>query len=234
MAERVVETDLYPPLKAYLSAQGYDVKGEIGPADLVARRGDEPPLIIELKTGFTLSLFHQAIERQALSEAVYIAAPRGAGAAFAKALKRNLGLARRLGLGLITIRLADGFVEVHADPGPFRPRRSPARRDRLLREFQRREGDPVRGGAARRGGPMMTAYRQDAMRCAGSLAASGPAKAADVAATTGVSRARDIMADDHYGWFQRISRGVYALTDAGAAAAAAHAGASPCADDDAS
>ena len=33
------ETDLYPPVKAFLEAQGYEVKGEVGDCDLVAVRG---------------------------------------------------------------------------------------------------------------------------------------------------------------------------------------------------
>ena len=41
------------------------MKGEVGAADMVAVpfKGDNDPVIIELKTGFTLSLFHQAIHR---------------------------------------------------------------------------------------------------------------------------------------------------------------------------
>ena len=38
------------------------------------------------------------------------------------------------------------------------------------------------------------------------------AKAADV------ERARTIMADNHYGWFERVSRGIYGLSEAGRSA----------------
>jgi hypothetical protein len=75
----IKETDLYAPIKRMLEGQGYVVKGEIGAVDVVAVRGDEEPLIVELKTGFSLSLFHQAIARQAITDAVYVAVPRGAG-----------------------------------------------------------------------------------------------------------------------------------------------------------
>ena len=217
MTARPRETDLYPPIKRLLAAQGYDVKGEIGAADLVAIRGDEPPVIVELKTGFTLSLFHQAIERQRLSDAVYVAAPRGSGVVFAKSLKNNIALCRRLGLGLITVRLRDKHVEIHLDPKPYTPRPATARRERLLREFARREGDPTMGGAAKRGGAIMTAYRQDALRLARHLEAEGPTKASVAAHATGVPNARNIMADDHYGWFERVEKGIYALTPRGAA-----------------
>ena len=66
----------------------------------------------------------------------------------------------------------------------------------------------------------MTAYRQDALRLAADLAATGPSKGAEIAARTGVVRATQMMADDHYGWFDRVSRGVYALTPRGEAALA--------------
>jgi hypothetical protein len=58
---RVLETDLYLPVKAFLVAQGYEVKAEVGAADIVACRGDEDPVIVELKAAFSLTLFHQAI-----------------------------------------------------------------------------------------------------------------------------------------------------------------------------
>ncbi|RYH11227.1 DUF2161 domain-containing phosphodiesterase [Tropicimonas sp. IMCC6043] len=214
------ESELYGPVKGFLEDQGYEVKAEVGAADVVACRDKEDdPVIVELKTRFSLTLFHQGVARQALSDAVYLAVPRGNGRRFLRSLKDNRALCRRLGLGLITVRLADGHVEVHLDPAPYRPRQSAPRKGRLLREFARREGDPNIGGSTRRG--LVTAYRQDALRIAAHLAAEGPSRGADVARATGVTQATRMMADDHYGWFERVERGVYALTPKGAAVLAA-------------
>ena len=130
-----------------------------------------------------------------------------------KALKNNLALCRRLGIGLITVRLKDAFVEIHADPGPFRPRKSKPKQARLLREFAKRVGDPNTGGTTRR--TLMTSYRQDALRCVNVLQVNGPTKASEVAKASDVTRARRIMADDHYGWFERVNPGIYALTPKG-------------------
>ena len=207
------ETDLYLPVKTFLQGQGYEVKGEVGAVDVMGLRGGDDPVIVELKTGFSLSLFHQGVERQAVSDDVYICVPRGKGRAFQAALKRNLALCRRLRLGLLTVRLRDGLVEAHCDPVPYRTTKSKARRGRLLREFQRRVGDPNSGGQTRVG--LVTAYRQDAILCASYLADNGPCKGAVVAGATGVAVATRIMAADHYGWFERVSTGVYQVTPKG-------------------
>ena len=69
------ETDLYPPVKYFLEGQGYEVKAEIADNDVVAIRGDEPPVVVELKTAFTLALVFQGIGRQKLTDQVYLAIP---------------------------------------------------------------------------------------------------------------------------------------------------------------
>ncbi|MCY6382947.1 DUF2161 domain-containing phosphodiesterase [Hoeflea prorocentri] len=219
---KIRETDLYAPVKSMLEAQGYEVKGEIGAADVVAVRGDEEPVIVEMKAGFSLALFHQAVERLSVSDAVYVAVPRLTGRSFLAALRRNRKLCRRLGLGLITVRLRDGHTEIHIDPGPYQPRKVPRRTARLLREFARLEGDPNTGGSTRNG--LITAYRQDALRCLILLDENGPTKAAKVAEGSGVSGARRLMADNHYGWFERVATGIYTMSPNGIRALDEYAG----------
>ena len=203
------EADLYPPIKAYLQRQGYEVKGEVGAADVVARRGDEDPVIVEMKLGFSLTLFHQALERLKVTDTVYVAVLRPKGR---KALRDNLALCRRLGLGLITVR-EDLTLEVQADPGPYAPRRSKKKSDRLLRAFDRLSGDPNAGGATRHG--IVTGYRQDALKCAVYLAGAGAEKGSIVAKATGVKTATTLMRANHYGWFEKVETGVYGLTAQG-------------------
>ncbi|MEM9048873.1 MAG: DUF2161 family putative PD-(D/E)XK-type phosphodiesterase [Pseudomonadota bacterium] len=209
------ETDLYPPIKAYLEGQGYSVKAEIGACDVMAMRGAEPPVIIELKRRMSLALILQATARQTLFDHVYIAVPEGK-ATRSRDIQR---LCRRLGLGLLTLPVAadgalqkDGRVTAWLDPGPYTPRKRAARAGRLLREFERRVGDPNLGGSR---GTRMTAYRQEALNCAAYLATHGPTSGQDVAAATGVPRATRMMYQDHYGWFERVATGIYALSPKG-------------------
>lgn len=203
------EADLYPPIKRFLEAQGYEVKAEIGALDVMACRGDEPPLVVELKTALNLTLILQGVARQGVFDHVYLAVPQPP--KWTHRYRDLTALLRRLGLGLLTVR-ADK-VEAHLDPGPYQPRLNRPRALRLLREFQRRAGDPNVAGTT--GIKRMTAYRQDALRLAAHLAAQGPCRPADAARTTGVARAACILRDDHYGWFDHPARGTYALSAKG-------------------
>jgi hypothetical protein len=204
------ETDLYAPVKLFLEAQGYCVKGEIGECDIVALRQDDPPLIVELKTAFSLQLMLQGIDRQAVTDAVYLAFPPPKRRQYGDILK----LCRRLGLGVLIV--TGNHVEALADPAPYQPRKMAKRKAKLLKEFAHRVGDTTQGGSAR--GPRMTAYRQDALRCAAFISASNAAKVALIRNATGVTRASGILQADVYGWFQRVERGIYGLSPKGEAA----------------
>lgn len=210
------ETSLYAPVKAFLEAQGYQVKGEIRHCDVVARRGDEPPVVVELKTALNLELLLQGVERLALTEAVYLAvpAPPSASPVFKRRLRKLL---RRVGLGLLLVHGGRRpTVEAVLDPLPYRPRVNKRRAGRLLAEFVRRDGDPNSGGSTRV--KLVTAYRQEALRVASVLAAQGPLSPAILRVEAEAPRAGSILIDDVYGWFERVERGIYALTPSGAAA----------------
>lgn len=204
------ESDLYAPVKALLEGQGYVVKGEVRGCDVVAVRGAEPPVVVELKRAFGLGLVLQGIDRLGLTDRVYLAVGRWP--AREGDVKR---LCRRIGLGFIVVEY--GRADVVLDPVPYRPRKDTREAGRLLGEHARRIGDPNAGGQAMRA-PLMTAYRQRALRCAGLLAAQGPMRLADLRAAADAPDAAGILQRDVYGWFERVDRGVYAISPKGRAA----------------
>jgi hypothetical protein len=211
------EAALYSPVKQFLERQGYEVKGEVRGCDLVARRGDEPPVIIELKLRFNLPLVLQGVDRLALTERVYLAVPRperhARGGPLAPERPEIRKLCRRLGLGLMLVGLTQKTVEILEEPVPYRPRQAKSRALRLLDEFSRRVGDANVGGAV--GVPLVTAYRQDALRCARALALGGPMRVGALRRAADVQRAARILQRNVYGWFDRIERGTYRLTPQG-------------------
>jgi len=211
-----VESDLYPAVKAFLEGQGYDVKAEVRGCDVVATRGEEPPVIVELKLTFSLALVLQGVDRLALTDRVYLAVgrPRGRRARRGSVHRRDVrDLCRRLGLGLIMVApgRSAACVEVIVDPVPYRPRRRVASLTRLLGEHARRVGDPNRGGVTRT--PIVTAYRQEALRCAMLIERGGQASLKALRESGLVPNAPRILQRDVYGWFRRLQRATYALTE---------------------
>ena len=207
------ESALYPAVKRFLAAQGYEAKGEVCGCDLVATRPGAPTrlVIAELKLTLSLDLILQAIDRMPCADEVWLAVP-----ATRKGRDRDpraRKLCRLLGLGLLAVHPARNHVDVLAEPAPYRPRPNARKRRTLLNEHAKRHGDPSPGGT--RGVPIMTAYRQEALACATRLQA-GPLRTRDLADTS--PRATAILYRNVYGWFARVAHGTYALTPVGEAA----------------
>jgi hypothetical protein len=110
-----------------------------------------------------------------------------------------------------TRRRATVFVE--CEPAPYRPRKSSKRRERLLSEFHGRSADHNVGGS--RGRELVTAYREQALRVAHHLHLNGPSRVGPVRQLADAPRAGSILLRNVYGWFERVSRGVYRLTPSG-------------------
>src|SRR5258708_817329 len=206
------EVELYQPVKRFLERQGYVVKGEVHDCDLVGVRASEPPVVGELKLAFNLALVLQGVRRQQLTDLVYLAVPGDVGRRSGHAPwdRDVMKLCRMLGLGLIAIG-SGGGIEVVLDPGPYRPRKSKWRIDGFLSEHSRRRGDPNRGGSTRV--KIVTAYRQEALRCADLLRRLGPMSLAQLRAAADAPNAAKILQSDYYGWFSRVARGGYARTE---------------------
>jgi len=206
------ETDLYPPIKSFLESRGYEVKAEVKSCDVVALKKGEALVVVELKLAFSLQLIYQAVDRLALTDHVYVAIAKPMRGLPREAVK----LCKRLGLGLIIIGTLGG-IEVLAEPVPYTPRKNTRRKRILVKEFNTRKGDPNLGGVG--GAKLMTAYKQDALRCLSHLHSNGATKLALIREATKVYRAANIMRDNYYGWFQKAGRGIYELTLDGQTAA---------------
>jgi hypothetical protein len=208
------ETALYPTVKRFLEAAGFQVKGEIHGCDIVAvRNGEEPQrlAIVEMKLGFNLDLLLQAVDRMRIADETWLAVPAtGRGRDRDPRVHR---LCRLLNMGLMAVSAERDRVEILAEPGPYRPRLDQRRRARLISEHARRRGDPAIGGSTRQ--PVMTAYRQQALACAEALRI-GPGRPRNL---TGVAPdAGRILLRNVYGWFERSQPGIYRLTGLGEAA----------------
>ncbi|MCL6458121.1 MAG: hypothetical protein K6T85_08955 [Gorillibacterium sp.] len=212
------ETELYEPVKAFFEQLGYEVKGEILSCDLVALRGEEEPVLVELKRTFNLPLVIQGIERLQRSERVYLAVEQNPTGKAPYGLKWNelQKLCRMLGLGLLVVHFYKSkapVVELLCDPGPYALARKRRQTVNLVREFHERSGDYNTGGSTKV--KLMTAYREKALLCAHHLYHEGPLKTRILRELTGNQHVTAMLRNNHYLWFKRTSHGVYELAPQG-------------------
>ena len=209
------ETDLYLPIKKLFEDQEFSVKGEVKKCDIVAINKDGLLVIVELKLRFSLALIIQGIERQKISNMVYVAFLMPAGRRGKIVLNNARKICKRLKLGLITVRLQPSeFVKVHLEPSSASGLRiNSKKRSQLLNEHYKLLGDPNIGGQV--GNTIMTAYRQDAIQVAIAIKGGCKGKPSLLAETLGIPNARSILYNNHYDWFVRIERGLYGLSEKG-------------------
>lgn len=212
------ETELYAPVKAYFEAQGFTVRGEVHHCDLVALRGDEEPVIVELKRTFNLPLLVQGLDRLRTTDRVYVAVEMNVKGKAPHGLTWNdlIRLCRRLGLGLITVtfyKTKKPLVQLQCDPDVYMPRKTAKRVSGLVREFRERSADYNIGGSNKR--KLVTAYREKALHCAYALGTHGPLSTQRLREITGSAKISGIMQKNFYGWYRRVNRGTYELTPVG-------------------
>ena len=208
----MLETELSAPVKTYLESHGYQVNCEVKDCDIVATRGDDL-IIVELKTSVNLTLLVQATKRQSISDSVYVAVPAPT--------KRNrqwrgtLTVLKRLEIGLLLVEEgAMGMVvSKQFDPIPYQRKKNTRSRRALLTEVADRSGDYNVGGSTKT--TLMTAYRENAILIACCLSKLGPSSPKSLRNLGTGDKTTSILSANHYGWFQRVEKGVYELTDQG-------------------
>jgi hypothetical protein len=211
------ETDLYEPIRDYLVSQGYTVRAEVADCDVVAYKEGEL-IVIELKRHFSADLLIQAIDRQRITDSVYVALPGPFDSCRGNRWHGIRKLLRRLEIGLIVVDLqrARSQAKVVSHPSPYRRRRLKHKRLAVLEEMIGRSGNRNLGGSTRQ--KLVTAYRETAIHIACCLERYGPLTPRQLRALGTGSKTTSILYKDVYGWFERVSRGLYALSSLGRAA----------------
>ncbi len=216
IAVKVHETDLYMPIHDYFEALGYNVQGEVKGCDLTAVMGEEL-VVVELKTSFNLKLLSQAVKRQRAADSVYVAIPLPRGGTRTAGWRDMCILLRRLELGLITVApdMTEGRVEVRFHPNTFdrlkSTRSNKKIRHHIIKETVTRSGHYNTGGSIKK--KLVTAYREQAIHIACCMMKYGQLSPSQLKKLGTSSKTSDILTDNHYGWFIRVSWGVYKLNE---------------------
>lgn len=206
------ESAMYSIIKTHLESLGFLVKAEIDAVDIMAVK-DNKTLLIEMKKALTLSLIHQGIQRQKLSDYVYLAIFKPSEKTLqSNTFKEKKVIIKRLGLGLMVVDVKHKQLTFLVDPNIPKIHTDHKKKKALNKEFLLRQTALNEGGITRT--KIVTAYRELALMIADCLR-DGEASVKTIVATTKQMKATRVLIDNHYGWFVRVKRGVYTLSDEG-------------------
>ena len=207
------ETDLYEPVRSFLEEEGYQVQAEVKGCDIAAVK-DGQMVIVELKKAFNLKLVYQGLERQSLTEYVFVAIPRPKKGQREKAWKDMLKLLKRLELGLLTVALDSPLqtVDVVLEPSDSLAWKNRKKREKVQAELENRQVDANVGGMTRR--KIMTAFREKSIRVACLLEKEGQLSLAEFR-ERGMEDCVGLLSKNYDKWFRRVEKGVYALSEKG-------------------
>lgn len=203
---------MFPILKEFLESQEYTVKAEIMNADIVAMK-DDIVLVIEMKTSFSTKLIYQGLQRLHLSDYVYLAIPKPSSKVLkSSSFKEKKTIVRRLELGLILVDIEKEVVDVLLDPRTYHFKKNKKKRRRLLKEFHLRKTSVNVGGVTKT--KLITAYRELALLALDAMK-DGPKTTKFLREYTNRKKIVNILQKNYYGWFERVERGTYQITETG-------------------
>ncbi len=217
------EVQLSLPIKLWLEELGVSVQAEVGKIDLMGVDPDGSVVAVELKKSLNLEVINQAVDRQRVADIVYIGIPYSEKAVKRQRFKETLQVLRRLHIGLLLVKFHydPPRVEEYIEPKLFdlskSKRQSLRQKERLLKEFKARKLNINQGGVTRQ--KIMTAYREQTLILAHYLKREGEASPAQLAQyNTGIRSVGQVLNKNYYGWFEKVSWGLYTLSEEGYAA----------------
>ncbi|WP_071392890.1 DUF2161 domain-containing phosphodiesterase [Bacillus tuaregi] len=214
---KLQEVDLYKPIQRYFVREEYEVYGEVNDCDIAAVKDDEL-VIVELKLTLSVDLLIQAAKRQKLTNQVYIAIPRPKGRLNSKQWRDKCHLVKRLELGLILVSFQGKGTkaEVLFHPAPLSrqsKRQNKRKREALMKEMAGRSADYNIGGSSRT--KIMTAYKENCIQIACYLNHLGALSPKALREKGTGEKTSSILTKNYYGWFDRVQRGIYVLSEKG-------------------
>jgi len=208
------ESDLYNPVCEYFKCLGYNVQAEVKSCDLVAVNNHET-IIAELKTSFCLKLVYQAIERQSLTNLVYVVIPRPKKGAKSREWKNMLSLMKKLDIGIITVAIDSELksVDIISVPEGHRKNNNAKKKAKLDKELNERSMNTNTGGVSKT--KILTAYKEKCIFALCLAEKNGKITPSELKKALNDPYADKIPRSNYYGWFIKIEKGVYVISGKG-------------------
>lgn len=213
----MIESELFDPICAHYKQMGFEVDGEVKSIDMVCRHIEEDiTVVVELKNTINMKLITQAALRQKLFDYVYVGVwtPKNLRS---KEHRNKVYLLKRLGIGLIYVSPKLHSVSIAHEPLADEllvyQQRNKRKRQAVLKEFQKRQLKENQGGIYNT--KIITAYMEECLVVLKALEEGEALKVGQVREITGIKLCNRLLYDNHYGWFENVTRGHYRITSLG-------------------
>jgi len=211
----MLEEDLSIPLIKFFKNQGYIIDGEVLDIDLLAIKEDQV-IAVELKLDFNYKVISQAAKRQKLFEHVYIATKTPKNLSNS-AFQDKIYLLKRLGIGLILINEKDLSFKIYQNPivselTTFQ-KRNKKKQVRAIKELKNRTIRNNNGGISKQ--KLLTAYKEKALLVLNDLYHNKIDSPKNIRERINVNDCGSILYQNYYGWFEKVSKGIYQLSELG-------------------
>ena len=209
------EEELFAPVKSLFEELGYSVNAEVCNCDVTAVKGD-CLVIVELKRTLSVKLLAQGINRLRTGAEVFVAVPKPKNYD-ARKYRDILSVIRKLELGLIFVTVNEkfSFAEIGSAPEPFKA--TPAykvKKSKIMEEINARFCDTNTGGVTKK--RIVTSYLEQSVHIACILERFGELSPKQLRAYgSDEKRTANILRSNFYGWFVKVDKGVYSLSDIG-------------------
>ena len=203
------ETDMFPSVRQLLENNGYNVNAEVEKCDIIATKNEEI-LVCEMKLSFNISLLYQLIDRKAITSNVYAVIPRPKSYK-ARKTRYMLDILKQLGFGLITVSDLDIMIAeviLTPDSNMKNTARGKKTKKRIISQIEGRNCDTNIAGSV--GKKIVTAYREASINAMCIAEANGMVQTKQCDPVT-----KKALQTNYYGFFLRIQRGCYSLTQKG-------------------
>lgn len=203
---------MYPIIKKFFEDEGYSVKAEVLDADLVAMKEDIV-MIVEMKTSFNTKLIYQGIKGKKITDYVYLAIPKPNNKILKSDIfKEKLEIVKSLELGMMLVDERIEEVLVLFDPTMYLRKPNNKKKQRLKKEFLLRKTSLNYGGVSRT--KIITSYRELSLLTLYFLK-DNPKTTKEIKEFTKQEKVMSVLQKNYYGWFERVERGIYRITNVG-------------------
>lgn len=205
------ESEMFVYIKNYFQKKNYEVYGEVKNCDVVCIKKDNI-VVVEMKKDLTIKLITQGIDRQKITEHVYICYRKPKKFTLKKR-RETITLCKRLGLGIILVNIEEDEIKTILEPSIKRIVNK-NKRNEIKKEIEGIKVNINQGGTNKV--KKNTAFREKNILISCALELEGSSSSKDLIKKFSCPQNTNrIMYYNIYGWYEKVSRGIYKLSKKG-------------------